>query len=282
MNEVEALATELLAAYDHAALITPPSARGPFSLADAYAVGQRLVAHRRARGEHTVGRKIGFTNTSIWAEYGVDCPLWAHVYAGTVQDAQHGAAAVSLAGMVAPRIEPEIVFGLRRAVAPQTSDPGELLDHLAWYAAGFEIVDCHFPDWRFSSADCAADFGLHARLIIGRRIPIDHRAGAALIDRLARFTVTLQRDAATVASGGGSFVLGSPLHALRYLVETLAAQGDAPLSAGEVVTTGTLTPALPIQAGERWHATLDGLDAVGVQLTLTDAPVPGYAGTSVA
>jgi 2-oxo-3-hexenedioate decarboxylase len=276
----EALATELLHAYDHAALMPPPSARGPFLLADAYAVGQRLVALRRARGERTVGRKIGFTNTSIWAEYGVDRPLWAHVYAGTVQDAPHDTATVSLAGMVAPRIEPEIVFGIRRAVAPQTSDLVELLDHLAWYAAGFEIVDCHLPGWRFTSADCAADFGLHARLIIGRRIPIDHRAGAALIDRLACFTVRLQRDAATVASGGGTFVLGSPLHALRYLVETLDAQGEAPLGAGEVVTTGTLTPALPIQAGERWQAALDGIEAEGVRLTLTDAPARGPAAAS--
>jgi 2-keto-4-pentenoate hydratase len=232
MNNVEALATELLDAYDHGALITPPSARGPFSIADAYAVGQRLVARRRARGEHTVGRKIGFTNTSIWAEYGVDRPLWAHVYAGTVQDAQHDAATASLAGMVAPRIEPEIVLGIRRDVAPHSTDLSELLDHLAWYAAGFEIVDCHFPGWRFTSADCAADFGLHARLVIGHRVPIDHGAGGDLIDRLAHFTVTLQRDEVPVATGGGAFVLGSPLHALRYLVETLAAQGDEPLSAG--------------------------------------------------
>ncbi|MEN9938130.1 MAG: hypothetical protein RLZZ387_4709 [Chloroflexota bacterium] len=268
MNDAESLAAELLDAYDHGALITPPSARGPFSIADAYAVGRRLVARRRARGEQTVGRKIGFTNTSIWAEYGVDRPLWAHVYAGTVQDAEHDTATVSLASMVAPRIEPEIVFGLRHAVAPHTTDLNELLDHLAWYAAGFEIVDCHFPDWRFSSADCAADFGLHARLVIGRRIPIDHSAGADLIDQMARFTVTLQRDGTTVATGGGAFVLGNPLHALRYLVETLAAQGDAPLAAGEVVTTGTLTPALPILAGERWHSVSDGLDAVGVRLTL--------------
>ncbi|HEU5089403.1 MAG TPA: 2-hydroxypenta-2,4-dienoate hydratase, partial [Roseiflexaceae bacterium] len=70
-DELDEIATQLLAAYDNATLIEPPSRRGPFSMDEAYAVGERLVQKRRARGEQTVGRKIGFTNTTIWAEYGV-------------------------------------------------------------------------------------------------------------------------------------------------------------------------------------------------------------------
>jgi 2-oxo-3-hexenedioate decarboxylase len=268
MSDIETLAAQLLNAYDNGRLITPPSANGPFTIADAYATGERLVALRRERGEQTVGRKIGFTNTSIWAEYGVDRPLWARIYAGTVQDTDADLATVSLAGMVAPRIEPEIVFALRRAVAPGTTDVRELLDHIAWVAPGFEIVDCHFPEWRFTSADCAADFGLHARLVIGHHLAIDHVSGAGLVERLARFNVTLLRDDVEVAAGGGAFVLGSPLHALRYLVETLASQGAEPLAAGEIVTTGTLTPAMPIQPAQRWQSVLGGLELRGLSLTL--------------
>jgi 2-keto-4-pentenoate hydratase len=44
---------------------------------------------------------------------------------------------------------------------------------------------------------------------------------------------------------------------------TLASQGAEPLAAGEVVTTGTLTPALPIKPGERWQSVLDGHDRQG-------------------
>jgi 2-oxo-3-hexenedioate decarboxylase len=266
MPDIETLAAQLLDAYDNGRLITPPSAHGSFTLADAYATGERLVALRRDRGEQTVGRKIGFTNTSIWAEYGVDRPLWAAMYASTSQDTDADTATVSLAGMVAPRIEPEIVFGLRRAVAPGITDLRELLDHIAWVAPGFEIVDCHFPEWRFTSADCAADFGLHARLVIGRHLAIDHASGAGLVEKLARFSVTLLRDDVEVATGGGAFVLGSPLYALRYLVETLGSQGAEPLAAGEIVTTGTLTPALPIKPGQRWQSVLDGLEPHGLSL----------------
>jgi len=51
-------------------------------------------------------------------------------------------------------------------------------------------------------------------------------------------------------AGGGAFVLDSPLLALRHLVELLAADPhNPPLSAGEIISTGTLTLAMPVRAG---------------------------------
>ena len=35
---------------------------------------------RLARGERVLGRKIGFTNRTIWAEFGVDAPMWGYLY----------------------------------------------------------------------------------------------------------------------------------------------------------------------------------------------------------
>ena len=42
-----------------------------------------------------------------------------------------------------------------------------MLDAIEWYAPSFEIVDCHLADWKFQSAESAADFALHWRLIVG-------------------------------------------------------------------------------------------------------------------
>ncbi len=39
-----------------------------------------------ARGERPVGRKIGFTNRTIWAEYGVYAPIWGDMYDTTLRD----------------------------------------------------------------------------------------------------------------------------------------------------------------------------------------------------
>ena len=55
-----------------------------FSTGDAYAVTARLRQLRMERGETPVGRKIGFTNRNIWAEYGVFEPIWGDIYDTTV------------------------------------------------------------------------------------------------------------------------------------------------------------------------------------------------------
>src|SRR6266508_927070 len=78
-------ATELLDALDRAAQIQPITDRDPsFDEVAAYAVNRELYQRRRARGEKPIGRKIGFTNRTIWPEYGVYTPMWAHVYDTTV------------------------------------------------------------------------------------------------------------------------------------------------------------------------------------------------------
>ncbi len=60
---------------------------------------------------------------------------------------------------------------------------------------------------------------------------------------------------------------GGPLAALRHLVEVLAADAASPpIEPGEIVTTGTLTRALPIAPGETWSTELHGLDLPGVSV----------------
>ena len=76
----------------------PPSyGPGDFgAVADAYNVLADIEARRRTQGWWPVGRKIGFTNTTIWPRYGVHQPIWAHVWAHTVRYAPDGRATLSL------------------------------------------------------------------------------------------------------------------------------------------------------------------------------------------
>ncbi len=260
MTTVDELAATLLDAQAHAVLVDPLSAADAgLDLPAGYAVGAAITTRRRARGERTVGRKIGFTNANIWAEYDVDAPLWAHLYDTTLRHAPEGHTTAILAGMAAPRIEPEIVVGLRHALPADATDPELLLHAVGWVALGFEVVDCHFADWRFTLADAVADFGLHAALIVGEPLALPDEIDHNLLDALARCVLTLRCDGAVVATGVGSNALGSPLLALAHLARTLHAQNAEPLAAGEVVTTGTLTPAFPVAPGQTWVASLEGL-----------------------
>ena len=70
--------------------------------------------------------------------------------------------------------------------------------------------------------------------------------------------------------GVGSNVLDSPALALAHLARLLADQPQAPkLAAGEIVTTGTITDAWPVAAGEVWSSDYGvlGLDGLTLQFT---------------
>jgi 2-oxo-3-hexenedioate decarboxylase len=91
-----------------------------------------------------------------------------------------------------------------------------------------------------------------------------------LVEQLASFTVTLSRGGRPAATGGGELVLGSPLNALGHLVKLLASLPDHPaIEAGEIVTTGTLTNAMPAVAGETWSTRFAGLEVPGMVLRLS-------------
>lgn len=247
-----------------------PARRYPgLEFEEAYRVSARACDLRRGRGERTVGRKIGFTNTTIWPLYGVSGPIWGYMYDTTVRDL--GPERVSLAGVAEPRIEPEIVLGLGAAPRPGMTE-AEILGCVEWVAHGFEVVQSVYPGWTFSGAEAAAAFGLHGGLFVGPRHPVAddrQRWGATL----GNFGVRLKRNGAVVAEGHARHVLGGPVSALRFLVEEIARHpGSEPLAAGEMVTTGTLTDAQPMRPGDVWSTELDGIGIDGIRLATGEAP----------
>lgn len=267
------IARELLHALDRGATIPSVAERHPgFGWDEGYAIAAEILKLRRARGERTVGRKIGFTNRNIWAEYGATAPIWAHVYERTLIRATDGRATVSLAGSARPRLEPEIVFKLGAPLAAGVNDPVRILEAVEWLAPSFEIVDCHFADWKFRPADSAADFSLHWRLIVGDAVAVRGPDLASLAGQLRDCSVALSRDGAVVDRGVGANALGHPAIALAHLAAVLANQPQfEPLSAGEIITTGTLTAAMPIRPGETWSSRYDGLPGVaGLTLRFTE------------
>jgi len=261
------IAQELLAARAKSRQLPPYSESvADFDANLAYDVAAEILKLRKAWGEHPVGRKIGFTNTNIWAEYGVDAPIWGYVYDDTIRYARDNHGVQSLRGALQPKIEPEIVFRLRSAPRPGMSEE-QLAECIEWVAHGYEVVHSLYRDWQFKGADTIAAFGLHGVLIVGtpRYVRTAGGLNRDLVKELKSFKVSLFCDGVLRESGSGANVLGSPLNALRHLVEVLVKLPQhKPLHEGEIITTGTLTAALPIQAGQTWHTAFTGIDLPGL------------------
>jgi 2-keto-4-pentenoate hydratase len=232
-----------------------------------YRAMRRLHEHRLTIGWKPLGRKIGFTNRTIWPRYGVHEPIWGFVYEQTVVRAAAGRAEVPLEGLAQPRIEPEILFGLK-APPPRSHDPHAILAAIEWVAHSIEIVQCFHPDWKVKLADCTAANGLHGRLVIGPPTPVHDIADLEALLPAAR--VVLKKGSRKVDEGVGANVLDSPLFALAHLVELLAIQPDFDsLHAGEIVSTGTLTDAHPVAPGETWSTAFQGLPLAGLKVKFT-------------
>jgi 2-oxo-3-hexenedioate decarboxylase len=258
------LAHELVGVHEDAAVVRPFSERYPgLTPESGYAAARKLHAHRCARGWRPVGRKIGFTNRTLWDRYGVHEPMWGTVYDRTVLFSSNNKATVDLAGLVQPRIEPEICVRLKSR-PPLTKDPQALVACLEWIAHSIEIVQCHHPDWKVTISDCTADNGLHGRLVVGTPVPAEKIAGLAAA--LPFLRVSLYKHKEKKDDGLGSNVLGSPLLALAFLIEVLHKQGEQ-LEPGEIITTGTLTDAHPVAPGEVWSTDLHGFAARGLEIT---------------
>ena len=263
----DALAQELMTAYASGrGVSTPPSARdAAFDLPAAYAVEAALVRIRRSAGRTTVGRKVGFANRALWRILKLETVVWAHMYDDTVRYARANDASLSLARLRSPKIEPEIVFKLKKPLAGG-ADAAAALEAVEWLALGFEIIDCPFPNWQFQPVDFVASFGLHAALIVGE--PRGFEPG--VIDQLPVFKVKLMKNGELVDEGSGKNVLRSPLLCLGELAAGIARQpGAEPLASGEIITTGTITTPQSIAAGETWTATVDGLAVPDLTLRLT-------------
>jgi 2-keto-4-pentenoate hydratase len=270
-SETESLTRELLSACETGQMVAvPPSARPGFDLDTAYEVEAALRRFREAKGHRAVGCKVGYANKAMWRVLKLETLVWAHMYDDTVHYSRGSSAALSLEHLRSLKIEPEIVFGLKKPPMGAGPDAAAALESTEWLAMGFEIIDCPFPEWKFQPSDFVASFGLHAALVVGERIQVQPDMIATLVDELSRFKVRMFKNGDFVEEGSGRNSLKSPALCLAELSAAISRRlPHQPLSAGEIVSSGTLTAGHLTSKGDLWTVEVEGLSSPSLTLRLT-------------
>jgi 2-keto-4-pentenoate hydratase len=271
-EEIEKVARGLLSAFETGQMVTvPPSERPGFDLDAAYRVEGTLKKFRQAEGHETVGRKVGYANKAMWRILKLETLVWAHMYDDTVHYSGWNSASVSIAHPRSLKIEPEIVFGLKEpAMAAGAPDAAAALGSVEWLAIGFEIIDCPFPEWKFQPSDFVASFGLHAAVVVGEKMAVRAEAIASLAVELSRFKVRMLRNGEFVEEGSGRNALKNPALCLAELGAAVARRFPGePLSAGEIISSGTLTAGHATSKGDEWAVKIEGLPLGPLTLRLT-------------
>lgn len=266
IDELRRIALAICDAQANVRQVEPFTSQIPaFDLESAYEVARLVHESRLAGGASPVGRKIGFTNFDMWEIYGVREPIWSFVYDTTVSRLAGSKGVCRLDSFAEPKIEPEVAFRFR-SIPPRGADLAAMLAAVEWAAPAFEIVQSHFPDWKFRAPDTVADCSLHGRLLLGAPVA-PAMLGSDPRTALESFAVDLYCNGQLRAKGDATDVLGGPLAALVHLASVLERQPAAPfLSAGEVVTTGTITTAQTIRPGETWAARFRGIPLAEISL----------------
>ncbi|WP_050475441.1 2-keto-4-pentenoate hydratase [Pannonibacter phragmitetus] len=227
---------------DQAALMARPVARlspeTPLSVDVAYAVQERLVARRLARGERIAGLKLGLTSETKMKQVGV-----REVILGRLTDAmQHDeGSSIDLGRLIHPRIEPEIAFLLRRPLPPDPSQ-AEVQVCVEAVAPALEIIDSRYEGFRFDLGDVIADNASSAGFVLGRLHPPETDTGD--------IAITLALSGEVRETGSSAAILGRPLNALAAAARIAAARGIS-TSPGDIVLAGAATAAVPLSARTR-------------------------------
>jgi 2-oxo-3-hexenedioate decarboxylase len=191
------------------------------------------------------------------------------MYDDTVHESATDVFALTLPYVRSPKIEPEVVFRLKHSPAAG-ADAAGVLATVEWMAIGFEIIDCPYPQWQFKPADFVAAMGLHLALVVGRPLRVEPEMVSTLVSGLAAFKVRVSKNGQFIEEGSGRNSLRSPALCVAELTSAVSRQPDTTLlSAGDLVSTGTLTSGHPIAPGESWQVEVEGLPLSGLTLRLS-------------
>lgn len=209
-----------------------------------------------AAGRRVSGRKIGITSKAVMEQIGVDQPdfgtLFVDMEYGDGVEIEHGR-------LMQPRAEAEVALVLEHDLDHERHTFNDIIRATAYALPSIEIVDSRIADWNIRIVDTVADNASCGLYVLGGKpVPLDR------VDlRLIPMTMSINGD--EVATGTGAACLGHPLHAARWLADTLAARG-IPLRAGDIVMTGALGPMKPIGPGDTVAANFGDLGIVTTYL----------------
>jgi len=243
----------------HQRLRELPAPIRPKTPTEAYPVQDALIDELLAHyGGSVIGYKVACTNVTAQRQLNVDAP-----FAGRLLSAFFFESPARVDGskffmrVVEAEFAFEMAFDLPSAAEPRSRD--EIAAAVKGIVPAIEIVDSRFDDWTTIGApSLIADNACNAAWV----------KGALLTDwksvDLAAQAVQVTVNGKVLREGSGSNVLGHPLNALEWLVNSLSARGIG-LKAGQYITTGVTTEVYMAERGDRITADFGPVGSVDLE-----------------
>jgi 2-oxo-hept-3-ene-1,7-dioate hydratase len=210
------------------------------SIEDGYAISRAWVGMKIAEGRQVRGHKIGLTSRAMQQSSQIDEPD----YGTLLDDMFFEPGDIPTQRFIAPRVEVELAFILKRRLEGDKVDVEQVLEATEYVQPAIEIIDARIEQFdRHTKAmrkvfDTISDNAANAGIILGGRKVKPREVDLPWVGAI------LRQNGAVEETGLAAGVQGHPAVGIAWLAQKLAPWGEC-LEAGEVVLAGSFTrPAL--------------------------------------
>lgn len=242
---IQAEADRLLEAEKNKQSIEPLTSTFPdITVDEAYYIQLKQIQEKVSKGAKVVGKKIGLTSKVMQNMFQVNEPDYGHLLDNMLHiDGEE----IALDAFLEPKLEFEIAFVLKKDLQGPGVTIIDVVEATDYVAPAFEVIDSRIKDWKIRFEDTVADNGSSARAILGGYpTPIED------ID-LTHLGMAVYRNGKFLDAATGAAVMGNPARAVAWLANALG-KYDISLHKGDIVLSGALTAAIPINNGDTFTA----------------------------
>jgi 2-oxo-hept-3-ene-1,7-dioate hydratase len=249
-EHIQALAHELQRSEQSRVQVEHFSKRFPgMTIADGYAVSRAWVALKIAQGRKPIGHKIGLTSRAMQQSSQIDEPD----YGTLLDDMVFDAGDIPVSRFIAPRVEVELAFVLKKKLEGATVTVDDVLAATDYVTPAIEIIDARIEQFdRHTRAprrvqDTISDNAANAGIICAGR-----KVHPGEVD-LPWCGAILRQNGAVEETGLAAGVQGHPAVGVAWLAMKLAPWGER-LEAGEIVLAGSFTRPVGAKQGDVFDA----------------------------
>jgi 2-oxo-hept-3-ene-1,7-dioate hydratase len=219
------------------------------TIEDGYAISRAWVKLKIGEGRAVRGHKIGLTSRAMQQASQIDEPDFGTL----LDDMFFQPGPIPAARFIAPRVEVELAFVLKRKLEGADISVDQVLDATEYVTPAIEIIDARIEQFdRHSKAmrkvqDTISDNAANAGIVLGGR-----RMDPREVD-LPWCGAILRLNGSVEETGLAAGVQGHPAIGVAWLTRKLAPWGEC-LEAGEVVLAGSFTRPVAARQGDHFDA----------------------------
>ena len=216
----------------------------PNSTTEAYEIQGEVAKRYIKKNKETliIGKKIGCTNKAAQIQLNVKESFFGNIFSDNISKSN---CIINSEKYFSPYVEPEFSFVMKNEldISKAPYNVNTVCESILAILPSIEIVDSRYEDWTSVGVNnLIADNAVHAHWIYGTKTKDLNYFN------FNNHSVDLFINEKFIERGNASAVMGNPINSLTWLINNLALIGKS-LPKNYYITTGTCTPAIPIEKG---------------------------------